>query len=64
MNEIIDWFGKTHYEILTRQNARVLGENKYYTGRPCRNGHYAPRYVQSGVCQHCLRESRRGAVPD
>jgi hypothetical protein len=42
-------------EILTRKAAIALGENKYFTGKPCKNGHVAARYVQSATCELCIR---------
>lgn len=41
------------------ENARLQaeaverGEKTYVTGMPCRNGHYAYRYVSSGACTEC-----------
>lgn len=46
-------------EIINRADAMAIGIGKYYTGEPCRNGHVAPRYTQSGTCCQCLR----GSVP-
>jgi septal ring factor EnvC (AmiA/AmiB activator) len=43
------------------ENARLQaeaverGEKTYVTGMPCRNGHYASRYVSSGACTECDR---------
>lgn len=47
--------------FMTRAQARAAGLNKYDTGKPCRNGHRAERYVQSGVCLVCLRASQQRA---
>lgn len=44
-------------EIITRQQAITLGLSKYFTGESCRNGHVAPRYVQSSTCQDCIKVS-------
>ena len=41
------------------ENARLQaeaverGDKTYTTGLPCRNGHYAYRYVSSGACTQC-----------
>lgn len=40
-------------EIKTRRQAAELGESKYYTGRPCANGHDGPRYTSNGICCKC-----------
>jgi hypothetical protein len=43
------------------ENARLQaeavarGDKTYTTGMPCRNGHYASRYVSSGACTECDR---------
>ena len=38
-----------------RDQARLLGRVRYFTGRPCIHGHVAERYVKSGNCVECLR---------
>lgn len=43
-------------EIKKRRDAAEAGENKYYTGRPCTNGHDSPRYTSSGICCKCNSE--------
>lgn len=45
-------------QIITRAQARHNGLGKYFTGVPCRNGHVAERYTQSGSCEDCIRQSR------
>jgi len=44
--------------MITRSDAKAQGLSKYFTGVPCRNGHVAERYTQSGTCQDCIRTSR------
>ena len=39
--------------IKTRREAAEAGESKYYTGRPCKNGHDGMRYTASGICCAC-----------
>lgn len=46
-------------EIVTRQQAISKGLIKYYTGRPCKHGHYSFRYVNTASCCACLREAAR-----
>ena len=41
----------------TRKLANELGLNKYFTGEPCKHGHIAPRYTDSGTCQECIRQN-------
>lgn len=43
---------------IERAEARKLGRVRYFTGRPCRHGHVAERYVVSGSCIECLRLSQ------
>lgn len=44
-------------KIITRSDARALGATSYFTGKPCKNGHISYRYVQSGTCAMCVRDS-------
>ena len=41
-------------QVKTRKQAMADGENKYFTGQPCKNGHMSFRYVQSGSCYDCI----------
>jgi hypothetical protein len=43
-------------EISTRKEAIEQGRPKYYTGKPCKNGHYSQRYSVSGACLQCVRD--------
>jgi hypothetical protein len=42
--------------IIDRQTAEALGLKRFQTGRACRNGHVAERYVASGACVECDRK--------
>jgi hypothetical protein len=42
-------------EIINRAEAKRRDLNRYYTGEPCKNGHIAYRYTQSGTCFACIR---------
>ena len=44
-------------EIKTRKEAMMAGENTYFTGKPCKNGHMSYRYVQSGTCYDCINST-------
>ena len=35
--------------------ARALGSKTYFTGKPCKNGHVAPRRTERSVCTECLK---------
>jgi hypothetical protein len=42
-------------EIITAQEARERGLKRYYTGKPCKRGHYSERHL-SGPCYACAKE--------
>ncbi|EUD09187.1 TPA: hypothetical protein ACHWKL_001376 [Providencia stuartii] len=44
-------------EIITRKEAATLGKLRYFTGKRCKNGHVAERYVGNGACVTCNYES-------
>lgn len=45
-------------QVKTRKEAILSGENTYFTGKQCRNGHISYRYVQSGSCAECINLNR------
>lgn len=40
-------------EIISRKEAKLLGQSYYFTGRPCKHGHTSKRLIDSGVCYTC-----------
>lgn len=42
-------------QIFNRPSALAVGFRFYFTGKPCRKGHVAARYTNSGACIDCLR---------
>ena len=44
------------HEIISRKRAKDLGLIRYYTGKPCKNGHYSERYTNSCQCIQCLKD--------
>lgn len=44
---------------VTRSEAKDAGVSQYFTGKPCRQGHLAPKYTCSGSCTECLALRRR-----
>lgn len=44
-------------EIITRASAMAANLNRYFTGKPCVNGHVDYRYTTSGACKSCLAEN-------
>lgn len=45
-------------EIITRQYAIANGLGKYFTGKPCRKGHIAERWI-AGACTQCVSERKK-----
>lgn len=48
--------------IVSRSAAKISGATSYFTGQPCRNGHVAMRYTQSGTCAECIKASSSKTV--
>lgn len=50
-------------EIITREQALKLGLKKYYTGKPCGNGHYSYKYTdknsKAGQCCECASNAQK-----
>ncbi len=44
-----------YFQILTRTQADALGLHTYFTGKPCKHGHVALRYVDTRACLVCKR---------
>lgn len=40
-------------EITTRADAMAAGLKRYFTGKPCKNGHVAERLVSNATCLRC-----------
>ena len=47
---------------MERSEAIKLSLPRYTTGRPCKNGHLAYRYTQSGTCSECINPNN-GSKP-
>ncbi len=45
-----------NFELRTREDAAAAGLTYYFTGKPCKHGHTAPRYVTTGACLGCLEK--------
>lgn len=41
---------------ISRKEARELGLLRYYTGRPCKRGHFAERWISTAMCVECLNQ--------
>jgi len=44
---------------VSRSEAQALGAPQYFTGKPCKQGHLAPKFTCSGSCTECLAKRRR-----
>lgn len=44
----------------TQADAIAQGSTYYYTGKPCKQGHEAPRYTSTCNCTECARLMRQG----
>jgi hypothetical protein len=47
-----------------RDRARAAGKATYNTGKPCRQGHMADRYVSTGHCVMCQRKHSADAIAE
>lgn len=45
----------TALRIIGRKEALNAGLPHYFTGKPCKSGHVAPRYARNGTCHECRR---------
>lgn len=44
--------------IIDRTTAELQGLRRYFTGKPCLNGHIAERYISTGSCVVCAKENQ------
>jgi hypothetical protein len=42
-------------EVIERKDAKEQGLKFYFTGKPCKNGHFCERYVSTRKCVTCQR---------
>ncbi|MBE9636552.1 hypothetical protein [Salipiger mangrovisoli] len=42
-----------------RETARSIGLVRFFTGKPCKYGHVAERWVSSGTCIECVLQRHR-----
>lgn len=43
-------------KLITCKRASELGLSHYFTGKPCKNGHIAPRHVTNRTCMECAKK--------
>jgi hypothetical protein len=58
------FFDNGPFPILSRAAAIILGHTRYYTGSPCKNGHFSPRKVKSSTCVECSRIKLRARTKE
>ncbi len=46
-------------DLITRAEAKAQGRARYFTGKPCKRGHVAERYVSIATCVECNSEAGR-----
>lgn len=46
-------------EIISRKEAKSLGLKNYFTGLPCKRGHFSERFVSCFGCKACLYEREK-----
>lgn len=46
-------------KIISRTEAKAKGLKRYYTGKPCEQGHVVHRFVSTNKCVECSIEPRR-----
>lgn len=49
-------------DLISREVAKATGVLRYFTGKPCRNGHVSERYTAYGGCVQCCKV--RAADPE
>ena len=52
-------------EIITRKQALEQGLKQYFTGKPCKYGHVAPKQTSNWTCMECVRvaDKARAGTP-
>lgn len=44
-----------NFDVISREDARKIGQTWYFTGESCKNQHFDRRYTNTGVCYACKR---------
>lgn len=47
------------FDVISRADAKALGLPRFFTGKPCRHGHLAQRFVGGRVCCECQKVNSR-----
>lgn len=54
-------------KIISRKRAKDQGLQYYFTGMPCKHGHFSKRYTKNAICVECARSKsaqRRAEDPE
>jgi hypothetical protein len=46
-------------DVISRREAKSRGLKRYFTGKPCKNGHVTERVVGKHMCMECARLKQR-----
>ncbi len=46
-------------KIITRTKAKSCGLTRYFTGKPCKQGHICEKYTSNSTCVKCLKITKR-----
>lgn len=44
-------------QVISRSDAKAAGQKRYFTGKPCPQGHVSERMVNCKVCVECSKEN-------
>jgi hypothetical protein len=47
--------GQIAHNAGLRKEAKLRGDLRYFTGKPCKHGHVAERHVSNGMCLECAK---------
>lgn len=50
-------------KIITRSEAKALGLKRYFTGKPCNNGHVCERNTSDAKCNECATINEKNRAP-
>lgn len=49
--------------VISKEDAKASGLNKWFSGKPCRHGHISQRLISSNVCCECRKHVKRKPEP-
>lgn len=51
------YYGVKGMQVISKADAKAQGLTHYFTGKPCKHGHVAQRYVTKSTCVECTKAS-------